>query len=560
MRTVKNFKCPMRDGVLLATDLYLPDEEGAYPVILMRTPYNKNGFCNDPLYSHYDEYVAKGYVVAIQDCRGTCASEGKINLNGGNEKDDGYDTIEFLAAQPFCDGNVGTFGLSYFGYTQAAAAFGAPPHLKAACPFMCGSLASFGTSRMQTIASFHLGWAYGQLLERADTYFPDEEFRKQIVPVLRENYEKLGEYSRVLPMNQNPAALISGVPMLRDYIDLVEGVEKKEFWDSINSPMSYDAMHTAMLFGTGWMDGACNSTIENFMAARRSEDAYTRENARLLIGPWTHGGVLPSQIEDINFGDENTGENQDVAGMMLRWFNRYLKNERDDCFDGRVRYFIMGSNDWHTSQEWPPREADPVRWYLSEGGKLEKAIPQSGEIKMIYDPENPAPSALVDQKKRSLMADWSEISGREDVVEFASDVLEEDMTIAGSLNMCLYAAADVPDTDFVCRLTDIAPDGYQRQIAVGYVRARHRKGLFQNDFLTPGETVCYEFGLGHTGYCMEKGHAIGVQVMGSLFPAINRNLNTTEPPALGSTWQIAHDRIFFGGKCASCIEIPVLRG
>lgn len=108
------------------------------------------------------------------------------------------------------------------------------------------------------------------------------------------------------------------------------------------------------------------------MAARRSEDAYTRENARLLIGPWTHGGVLPSQIEDINFGDENTGENQDVAGMMLRWFNRYLKNEKDDCFDGRVRYFIMGSNDWHTSQEWPPREADPVRWYRLKEESLKK--------------------------------------------------------------------------------------------------------------------------------------------------------------------------------------------
>lgn len=558
MRKINQFFCEMRDGVKLATDLYLPDAEGAYPVILMRTPYNKNNFSGDPLYSHYDEYVEAGYVVAVQDCRGTCASEGKMNLNGANEKEDGYDTVEYLAKQPFCDGSVGMFGLSYFGYTQAAAAFAAPKHLKAVCPFMCCSLASFGTSSMQTVASFHLGWAYEQLLERAETYFPDEEFRKKIIPVLKENREKLGEYSRYLPMNQNPAAKIKGVPMLQDYIDLTEGVEKKEFWDSINSPISYDVMHTALFFGTGWMDAACSSTIDNFMAARSSADVYTRENARLLIGPWTHGGVLPGQVEDVDFGDENTGEKQNVAGMMLHWFNRYLKNQKEDCFEGRVRYFVQGSNDWHTAADWPPPEAVRTRWYLAPGGRLNRTIPEPGEVKMIYDPSNPVPSMITDRKNRTAMADWSEISKREDVVEFSSSILEQDLTIAGDLRMHLYAASDVPDTDFVCRLTDIAPDGYQRQIAVGYVRARHRNGLFKNDFLTSGEIICYEFSIGHTAFQMKKGHAVGIQLMGSLFPAINRNLNTKEAPSLGTDWQIAHDRILYGGDYASYIEIPVL--
>lgn len=219
MKTIKNFFCVTRDQVRLATDLYMPDQEGAYPVILMRTPYDKEGIVREPLYEHYPEFVEAGYVVAIQDCRGTCASEGKMNLNGGNEQDDGYDAVEFLATQPFCDGNVGMFGLSYFGFTQIAAAAGAPAHLKAICPFMCCSLSSFGTSSMQTVASFHLGWAYTQLLEHASQYMPDKSFRNKMVPILEENRDRLGEYAKVLPMNQNPAALLEGVPMLRVYGD-----------------------------------------------------------------------------------------------------------------------------------------------------------------------------------------------------------------------------------------------------------------------------------------------------------------------------------------------------
>lgn len=559
MKIIKNFPCMTRDQVRLATDLYMPDQEGPYPLILMRTPYDKEGIVREPLYEHYPEFVDAGYIVAIQDCRGTCASEGKMNLNGANEHEDGYDAVEFLAAQPFCDGNVGMFGLSYFGFTQIAAAAGAPPHLKAICPFMCCSLSSFGTSSMQTVSSFHLSWAYTQLSEHAEQYMPDRAFRDKMVPILKKHREKLEEYARILPMNQNPAAMLEGVPMLRDYLDLVEGVEKKEFWDSIHSPVSYDGIHTAMLCGTGWMDGACNATIENYMAARHSADPFTRENAFLLIGPWNHGGVLPSRIEDVDFGDENSGEAQDVSGLMLRWFNRYLKQKQETLLPERVYYFMQGSNDWHTAADWPPPQSAPVRFYLSEDGKLKAEIPVSGETSLTYDPADPAPSAIVDQKKRMAMADWSEISHRDDVLEFHSDTLKEDLLLAGNIRVSLHAATDVPDTDFVCRLTDIAPDGYQRQIAAGYVRARHRNGLFTNDFLTPGQITLYEFGIGHTAYRIPAGHAVGIQTTGSMFPGINRNLNTIEPPALGRDFAIAHDRIFFGQGCASCIELPVLK-
>lgn len=549
----------MRDQVKLATDLYMPNQEGAYPIILMRTPYDKEGIVREPLYEHYPEFVKAGYIVAIQDCRGTCASEGKMNLNGANEHEDGYDAVEFLAAQPFCDGNVGMFGLSYFGFTQIAAASGAPAHLKAICPFMCCSLSSFGTSSMQTVSCFHLRWAYTQLLEHAEQYMPDEAFRNKMVPILKENMGKLDKFAKTLPMNENPAALLEGVPMLKDYLDLVEGVEKKEFWDSIHSPISYDTIHTAMLCGTGWMDAACNSTIDNYMAARCSANSFTRDNAYLLIGPWTHGGVLPSKIEDIDFGDENTGEAQGVSSIMLHWFNHYLKQKNETFLPSRVRYFMQGSNDWHTAADWPPPQSKLMKFYLAPSARLTTKLPDTGEAFLIYDPMDPAPSEIIDKRKRMALADWSEISSRKDILEFHSDALAQDISLAGSVFINLYAATDVADTDFVCRLTDIAPDGYQRQIAVGYVRARHRNGLFTNDFLTPGETNLYRFRIGHTAYRVPAGHAIGIQLTGSMFPGINRNLNTVEPPALGKDYAIAHDRIFFGKDQASCLELPVLQ-
>ena len=558
MRTITNMMIPMRDGVRLATDLYLPDKEGAYPLILMRTPYDKRDFGNDPLYADYPRYVAQGYIVAVQDCRGTVLSEGTINQNGANEHEDGYDTVEYLAAQPFSDGNVGMFGLSYFGFTQHAAASMRPPHLKATCPFMCCSLSSFGTGSMQTVAAFHLSWAYDQLLERKETYFPDPGVREKVVPLLESFRDKLGEYASFLPMTDNPAANIPGVPMLCDYVELAERVEDPEFWKSIHSPMDYDGFHTAMLHGTGWMDAAVNNTIDNYLAARKSKDAWTRENSKLLIGPWTHGGVLPDSLEGVDFGRENSGHAQDVTGMMIRWFDRYLKGKETDCFPGRVRYFVMNKNEWRESAEWPPEDAVRTRLYLADDLTLGKDIPEKGELPLVYDPADPAPSFHVDKDGRAAFADWSEIRDRKDMLFFSSGVFDEGCTIAGDVRARLHVVTDVPDTDFAVRLTDIAPDGYERQITTGFVRARHRNGLFTEDFLTPGEAACIDFAAGYAGYFVAPGHRIGLQLAGSLFPQYNRNLNTKEAPSVGKEFTVAHDRILTGAEYASFLELPVL--
>jgi len=548
--------CPNRDGVMMATDLYLPEGEGAWPLILLRTPYGKGGFDQDPLYSHYADFVAAGYVVAVQDCQGTGASGGKMNLNARNEHLDGYDAVEWLAVQPFCNGRVGMYGLSYFGFTQLAAASQRPPHLKAICPFMTLSQEPFGASRRQTLNLGHMYWAYGQLLAHAEEYMPDKALRERVVPQLQANMPRLHEFSLLLPMNENPAALVPDAPLLRDYLDLVEGIEHEEFWQSIRCPLDYSGMHAASLHATGWLDVACDATIDNYLAARNSRDEYTREHARLLIGHWTHGGVMGDTVDDICFGQENSGEAQDVSGMMLRWFDRYLKGETTDCFDGRVRYFMRGSNTWHTAEDWPPR-GSVQRWHLAADRQLTKAVPAPGEAALTSDPMNPVPSAITDDKGRGPMADMSQLAAREDVLAFHTQPFEKDTAVAGSIRLVLTAVSDVPDADFACRVTDVDEHGRETQLCMGILRARHRGGMFRTDFIPVGETVTYEIEAGNTANLFRKGHRLGIQLSGSLYPAHNRNLHTTENPSTGKTFAVAHHRVLFGGASPSFVEIPL---
>ena len=188
--------CVMRDGCRLATDVYLPSEEGKWPAVLYRTPYGRNSLETDPLYSRFPELVADGYAVVTQDLRGTGESEGTLGLNGQNEFDDGYDAVEWLAQQPFCDGSVGMFGLSYPGFVQNAAASRRPPHLKAVCPFMCPSQQPFGIRKGHVRHMQHLFWAYAQTLAHPDNYIPDASRREDVLLQMRENFSRLERKTR----------------------------------------------------------------------------------------------------------------------------------------------------------------------------------------------------------------------------------------------------------------------------------------------------------------------------------------------------------------------------
>lgn len=553
---------PMRDGVLLNYDLYLPDQEEACPVILMRTPYTKESLTKENIYAHMARYTLHGYAVIVVECRGTGLSEGVLSANALNEYDDGYDTVEWIARQPWCDGKVGMFGLSFFGFTQLAAASLAPPALKAICPFMTQDMEPFGSQMTQTFNYGHICWIYGQLLEHPQTFIKDDQERERLLPILQEHAKKLNDYAMFLPQNQNPAAMVEGISLLKDYVDLVNGMEDRAFWDSLRHPTDHRAIRTPMFHCTGWFDVTLNTTIHNWnaMLAECSEDVIRQ--SRLLIGPWCHGGEFRTAFGEYDFGWCNDGEGLDINGQMLAWYDHHIKG-LSNCVDSWpvVRYFVMGANEWRESSSWPPAETETKPYYLHAHGVLSTTAPndETQADHFAYDPADPPP-AYAPGKNGGFeqIPDYAPLTSRKDGVCYETPVLEEDLTVAGVMQMKLYAVTDAKDTDFTCRVVDVYPDGREFLLGQGLIRAKWRKGFFQYDPIEPGKAETYTIEVGSIGCCVRKGHRLKVHLSSALFPLYDRNLNTGESCATGTEWNIAHQTILHDPAHPSCLLLPVI--
>lgn len=558
MRRLTTTDCATRDGVRLYTVIFLPDEAGQYPVILLRTPYGcEQAGMRGPLYGHYADLVDAGFAVAYQDVRGTGESEGTLGLSGQREHEDGADAVAWLAAQPWCNGRVGMFGLSYPGFVQTAAASQRPPQLRAVCPFMCPSQNPFGMHSGRTLHMQHLYWAYAQIQEHPDKYIPCPADRPAALEKVRAYARELDRQLMTLPLDRCPAALVDGIPILEDYVRGVQGVEDSAYWQRMHMPIDFSQVHCAAFFATGWFDVSKRFTFEGYLKARESADSLTRDNACLLVGPWTHGDALPSRVEDLDFGPEASGEAQDVRGMHLNWFERHLMDKPVSALPARVRYFMMGENKWHDAADWPPPEAKMLRLYLT-GERALAPVPEETPSIVAYeaDPMNPNLSDFTDSAGRGITADWAERANDPGVVVFLSEALEKPVAAAGILRATLCAVTDAPDTDFACRLVDVFPDGRQLSLAAGLIRAKYRHGVDAPEPVTPGQTEVYDWQVDSFANVFLPGHRIGLHVASYQYPLHNRNLNTGEAPAGSTRWAVAHQRLLCGGVHASCIELP----
>ncbi len=554
----KNLPVPMRDGVILAGDLYRPNEGGRFPVVVMRTPYNKEGFTQEWLYSDVEKWMESGYCLLIQDTRGCCRSEGVLISTGESEVEDGYDTVEWAAAQPWCDGNVGMYGLSYFGWTQYAAAEGRPPHLKAICPYMNASFLPFSVNEYKAVGGHHMYWLYGQALTRLDFLKMEDERRERIRRELKQNQARLGELLFSLPLKDTKAAKVDGVELLKDYIELVEGAEEEAFWRRGHHPIRLEDMETAMLHLTGWFDMAKDGTIRQYLAGK--ENPKIRDRQKLVVGPWFHGGALTDSIEDLYFGPEASGKAAKMDELMIRWMDCWLKQEENGISgEPDVLYFMLGKNVWKTAQAFPPENVQYETWYLDGGSDaLTERMPGgSGSRQYLYDPQDPVRSDFKDSKGRQMTADLSEQEVREDILSFVSEPLKEGMAVTGEIKALLYAATSALDTDFVCRLTDVWPDGRIMGYTWGMCRARFRDGGFEPKLLRPGQELRLEISMGFTSAYFEKGHRIGLEVMSSFYPAFNRNTNSGEPSASAVECIRARQQVFYGADRPSALILPV---
>jgi uncharacterized protein len=547
MRVERDVGVPMRDGTTLRADVYLPPGDGPVPAIVARTPYDRSFGLTPPAALDPDRAADAGLATVCQDVRGQHGSEGEF-YPFRDEARDGYDTVEWVAAQPWCDGAVGMAGRSYAAATQWLAAGEGPPHLRAICPVVVGS-------------SPYSGWVYqGGAFELGFNLF---WVHLMTAPKKR---VKLDDQYRHLPLTDPP--LLENSPAGRFYRDWLAHPTEDDYWRAIAINRRYSSVRVPALNVGGWYDIFLGGTLENYarLRAEGASDA-AREGSRLLIGPWAHGSTYGA-YPDHGFDEFAPQDRVDLTEVQLRFSAHHLLGPDGPDGEATVRIFVMGENRWRDEQEWPLARAREERWYLRSGGGLSRETPAGEEPdEYVYDPRHPAPTlggptSLPGKFLRTNAgpADQRPLEERDDVLVYSSEPLRNPLEVTGPLRLNLHAATTAPDTDFVAKLCDVAPDGVSRILAEGVLRARFRDGFEQPHLLRPGEVCEYGIDLVATSNVFLAGHRIRLLVTSSSFPRFDRNANSGKEPGTDLEEDLAPARqtAFHDGGRPSHLVLPVV--
>lgn len=567
----RNVAVPMRDGTRLYADVYRPADGERHPTLLQRTPYDKSaGLMPAALIMRA---ATAGYAVAVQDVRGRFTSEGPFDAFV-NERQDGYDTLDWLAAQPWCDGNVGMFGGSYVGLTQWQAALSAHPALKAITPVV-------------TASNYHDGWTYQggayelgfNLSWTLTNLAPNTVLRaKESDPAAAAVFESL--LDRIDGMTEEFARLpLGGHPILSQYAAYYDTwlahPTYDDYWAGLDVRRGYETLSVASLNVGGWYDIFLKGTIENFTGLRSQGRAELRDRQRLLLGPWNHGGAARGNpIGEVDFGMRSTGALIDLDGILLRWFDRWLRGVDNGVErEAPVRLFVMGVNQWRDEQEWPLARTDWQAWYLHSGGRanslrgdgtLSRDEPASEPPDAyVSNPLNPVPTCGGGLCCNAVFTlggsyDQREVEAREDVLVYSTPPLSEPVEVTGPVKLVLYASSSAPDCDFTAKLVDVCPCGCVMSLTDGILRARYRKSMREESLLTPGEVVEYEIDLWSTSNVFQRGHRIRLEVASSNFPRFDRNPQTGEAPGVGTALASALQQVFHSAEYPSRLVLPVI--
>ena len=543
----------MRDGVALYADIYRPADSGRYPALLMRTPYNKS----DSLDSFVLSAVKHGYVVALQDVRGEFRSEGKFNPYL-QEVNDGYDSIEWLAAQPYVNGKVGTYGLSYPGAVQWMTAVTRPPHLVAMVPAMTFANSRHFLHQGGIFEAPILAWfLQRQVKARRELGLPYPSI-EEARSALAKHYN---EWVTYIPLRDLP--LMHDFPIWRDWVD---HADDGPYWAPYDIEAKYPQVQVPALNVTAWNDddyGQPGAT-RNFMGmrARGGSDA-ARSGQRLLMGPWTHG--VPN-LERRTFAGVDYGPNAgyDYTETLLHFFDYWLKGiDNGYSKEAPVHYFVMGDNIWRDASDWPPPGTKPTDLVLAAGGDLDwKQSANNSSVQFVYDPHNPlrVPGDGVYSVCGPQAGDWRTVTNRRDVALFTSAPLDKDMEITGQILAHLWFSSTAPDTDVTMRLLDVAPDGTicNFTAAPGMLRTRYRSTEHEATPapLPAGKPVELTISLGYTSYVVRAGHRLEAYIGGSVYPYIHPN--TWEPFRSWSQAVSATQTVHFGPDFPSRIVLPVM--
>lgn len=579
VRATRGHKAQMRDGVRLSVDVYQPQAEGRYPAILIITPYSNNpGF-----HARGSWFARRGYAVAVADARGRYDSEGQWDPFNPQHKSDGYDLVEWLAAQPWCDGKVGMMGLSYMGWTQWWTATQAPPSLKAIvpevappdalvnAPYQNGVLVSWmmdwGASHAGRTGQSARPGAYGGFAETRASDFMQLPYVK---------------------LNERRGALDS--PWFEKWIR--GNLATAEYWQGIayQTPQSYGKVTVPSLAATGWFDANFPGSPMNYLGVKQYGATAEARRPRLVIGPWQHAINRSQKLGSFDYGADAV---IDWDGYICRWFDHYLKGVDNGVdSDPPVYVFVMGPNRWYAEKDWPLPQTRWTKYYLHSGGKansirgdgllstsppgdaIEKDADASKTPKKsadfdayAYDPAQPTRSPFTGGHLEQGAVDTRASSGGPDVLVYTTPPLAEAVEVTGPIKAKLYAATSARDTDWMVRLIDVHPDGFAAMLCEGLMRARHRDperaGAFNPNRLSeiePNKTYEYSIDFWRaTGNVFDKGHQIRVEISSSYYPYYLRNLNTgADNIGLETRQVVAEQKVFHTAEFPSHVVLPVI--
>ncbi|HET7119739.1 MAG TPA: CocE/NonD family hydrolase [Solirubrobacterales bacterium] len=551
LTTVHDLRVPMRDGVELALDLVKPVVDEPLPVVLYRTPYDKT-IARDLGAEFFDDLAQRGYVAAFNDCRGRFNSDGDF-FPYMNEAKDGHDVVEWIAAQEWCDGNVGMIGESYGGQTQWFAASQAPPHLKAIVPFVSPP-STLWRNEPFINGIFRLGMAEWMVAMGYRSW--------QVNGWLLAPFVEQQDYFEALPVSgmDREAGMTS-----RWWHTWMEHPNYDEFWKR-GFYGNYEEIGVKALNITGWWDMNFPGAPQNFEEMRkRGATEEARAGQKLVIGGWAHLVNKSRVMSGLDLGDDAVVE---LNEYVIRFFDRWLKGVENGLDEEKpVNVFVLGSNEWRHEEDFPLPGTEEVPFFFHSGGKAnsllgdgvlstEEPTDEEPPDRYEYDPDSVHRSVwrLEDGPVDDRLA-----TARDDVLCYTTEPLTESLEVVGWVSCQLYAASSARDTDWHVRLVDVHPDGSARFLCHGMMRARFRNSLEAPELLEPGEPTLFDFSLDAAGVRFLPGHRIRVEVMSSWLTQWSRNLNTgADNPFDESEPVVAQQTVFHQPGLASRVTLPVV--
>jgi hypothetical protein len=557
----RNVAMKTRDGVTLKADIYRPAGDGPFPVLLQRTPYNKDTTATLALRA-----ASRGYLFVAQDVRGRYASEGEW-YTFKHEINDGYDAVEWAARLPHSNGKVGMVSGSYVGATQMLAAISRPPHLAGICPVV-------------TASNYHENWAYqgGALEQWFDESWTSSLAQDTFSRVIQQNANAVTG-STILPLKNFPVFNIKAVPdgaqlthTLAPYFqDWLDHPTYDSYWKQWSIEDNYQKIDVPALTITAWYDIFQGGSLRNYLGLKaRGGTEAARNGQRLIVAIGGHSG-WGRKIGDVDFGSNAAFDENDPT---LDWYD-YLFFGKQNEFAGNkpVRIFVMGENKWRDEEAWPLERAKNTHYFLHSGGKANsssgdgalsvEAAPAKAADTFTYDPANPVPTVggplcCDNARMPGGPFDQKAVEERADVLIYSTLALDRDTEVTGPVTLDLYASSSAVDTDFTAKLVDVWPNGYAQNLTEGILRARYRESTSEAKPIVPGQIYEYKIDLWSTSNVFLKGHRIRLEVSSSNFPRFDRNLNTGQPASTDSTFVKAANTVYHDAAHPSALLLPVV--